>query len=76
MHNIFKSARIVAFRHSYNLTNFLVQAKLRNPSQNHPIQRLFSMRQSLLYVHLHIERICSLHIPLHRRNKTDYSPQL
>ena len=33
-HYVFKTAPIVAFRRGNNLSNFLVRAKLRNPSQN------------------------------------------
>ena len=42
-HNIFKAAPIVIFRRSNNLTNFLVRAKLRNPSQNNtpPLPEVF-----------------------------------
>ena len=38
-HNLFKSAPLVAFRRGNNLSNFLVQAKLRNQSQNNILPR-------------------------------------
>ena len=42
-HNMFKSTPIVAFQRASNITNFLVRAKLRNPSQNStPSEVLFN----------------------------------
>ena len=54
-HNIFMSASTLALRRSKNIGNFLVRAKLRNPSQNTIPPRLFSRRQPLFYVHRHIK---------------------
>ena len=54
-HNIFMSASSLALRRSKNIGNFLVRAKLRNPSQNTIPPRLFSRRQPLFYVHRHIK---------------------
>ena len=59
------SALSVALQRS-NLGNFLVGAKLRNPSQNTIPPMLFSMRQPLLYVHRHIKLAYFLHISFHR----------
>ena len=75
-HNIFKSAPIVAFRRSNNLPNFLARAKLRNPSQNNTPRRgsFQSGSHSSTCTYISRQRTFFLHIPLHRRNKTHYSP--
>ena len=64
-HNLFMSAPSVVFQRS-NLGNFLVGAKLHNPSQNTIPPMLFSMQQPLLYVHRYIKLAYFLHIPFHR----------
>ena len=76
-HNIFKSAPIVAFLRSNNLTNFLVRAKLRKPLQNNtPPRGSFQCGNHCSTCTYIIQRTCFLHIPLHRRSKTHYSPHL
>ena len=72
--NVFKATPFVAFRRTNNLSDLLVSAKLRNPTQNNPPHGSFRCQwRQLFNLQLHNRRTYKLHISFYRRNKTYYS---
>ena len=72
-YNIFKAAPIVAYRRRSNLSDFLVRAKLRNPTQRNQPRGSYSCGKKLSYLQMHIWRTNFIHIPLYRRNQAYHS---
>ena len=74
-HNILKSAPIVAFRHSNNLTTFLVWAKLRSPSQNNIPHRGSFAAVIVLRAPTRPTHLIHTHLTRHQQNM-EYSENL